>query len=119
VHVCTDANYDNSDVQCASDDQYVEDLSAARWVVDGPDGGDFTSRTVTFIIPRKNVDGSETDLRSYTDQTFDLTSSSASNTLASLFDDASVEPENEQTYVISAQEPYLSLGSTTFTYTGS
>src|SRR5205807_1788878 len=103
---------------CTSDDRYISDLSEAHWVVHGPYGGNFTSGTVTFIIWRVNSDGSESRQGSYTDSSVDLTGTTEANTLQSLFTNAYVSAYNQDTYRISAQEPDVSLGYATFTYTG-
>jgi sensor c-di-GMP phosphodiesterase-like protein len=118
LDICTDADYNHSTVQCTSDDSYISALSTAHWVVHGPDGGNFTSGTVTFFIWRENTDGSESQMGSYADNSVDMTGSSESNTLQSLFYDANVTAYNEETYRISAQEPDVTLGSATFTYSG-
>jgi hypothetical protein len=117
VHVCAGPNYDDTNVRCSSDNFVVSDTSAPRVVVSGPDGNDFTAGTVTFIIARQNGDGSLTTLGSYDDTTVDMNVNRESLRLLGLFVAAEVVPEDGQAYQISAQEPTVSLGSTTFTYT--
>ena len=94
------------------------DLTDAGIIVHGPHGGTFASGTVTFLIWEQNTEGGFTYLGSDTDDGFDMGVHHESPLLGPVFAEAGVSPITGQLYQVSVQESSVSLGSTTFTYTG-
>jgi hypothetical protein len=116
VQIYTAAHYDQADVWCTTTDSTISDLSQANLVFYGPNGGDSTSGSVTFLVSQQNSAGSWDAVGTYTDNGIDMSvNRTGYNLEALLYTDAGVQAQPGATYQITAQEPSTTLGSVTFT----